>query len=328
MQHEVSDWQPTATLRNLQIRSEVVWKLRSLFREHGFLEVHTPLLSSETVLDRHIEPIAVAGRSVGVSLHLEDTFYLQTSPEFAMKRLLAAGAGSIYQISSVFRNGERGEYHNPEFTMVEWYRLGDGLELAVEFLMDLVRVVLPESKPISLTYQHAFENLVGICPLTCTVDGLSQAAHRHGLQLGADWGDDRDDWLDLLFSEVIQPQLGFQQPAIVTHYPASQAALACLSSQDPRVAERFELFINGVELANGYHELLSPSQLEERNARTLLKRRQDGKNDLVPKGRLLAAMQAGIPASSGCALGLDRLLMVLTGAKRIDDVICFPIERA
>ena len=158
--------------------------------------------------------------------------------------------------------------------------------------------------------------------------GLRESRSSARLAVGNPWGDDRDEWLNVLFAEVIQPRLGIEHPAIVTHYPASQSALACISPDDPQVAERFELFIDGIELANGYHELLCPRELDLRNQTTARLRLRDGKPDLQPSGRLLAAMQAGLPACSGCALGLDRLLMVLIGASSIDEVICFPIERA
>lgn len=321
-------WRPTATLENLRARSELLWQIRALFHEHGFLEVHTPLLSRDSVLDRHIDPIVVQGRAVGVSELSDDVFYLQTSPEFAMKRLMAAGATQIYQITPAFRSGERGQYHNPEFTMLEWYRFGDDFEQAIEFLQQVVRCVMPGSQPVIMTYQQAFLSYADVCPLSCDLEQLRQAAAKRRLPIAGDWGEDRDEWLNLLFAEVIQPRLGLEQPVIVTHYPASQSALAQICPEDPRVAERFELFIQGVELANGYHELLDANQLSHRNQITSIQRKRDGK--LLPKqeSRLLEAMRFGMPACSGCALGFDRLLMVLSGADRIDQVICFPIERA
>jgi len=321
-------WRPTATLESLRKRSELLWRLRSLFYDQGFMEVHTPILSLDSVLDRYIDPIAVEGSAVGLPQFHDATFYLQTSPEFGMKRLMAAGADKIYQIAPAFRSGERGQYHNPEFTMLEWYRAGDSLDQAVDFLKGLVRAVLPESRPVSMTYQQAFLSSLGLCPLSCSIQDLEREAQRHELPLGTEWGHDRDEWLNLLFAEVIQPQLGTDQPVIVTHYPASQSALARICSQDPCVAERFELFLGGVELANGYHELLDAHQLVRRNQITSQLRQRDGK--LVPKSesQLLAAMRCGLPECSGCALGLDRLLMVLSAADHIDRVISFPIERA
>ncbi len=328
MKIQRDDWRPTISLDNLKLRSEIVWRLRSYFRAQDFLEVHTPVLSRDTVVDRHIDPISLGGRALGVADLQEDTFYLQTSPEFAMKRLVASGAERIYQIGPVFRAGERGSMHNPEFTMIEWYRTGDDLDKATELLANIVQVALPQSKPVRETYQSAFLRTVGICPLDGAIHELVEAAHRHELNVAGDWSDDKDEWLNLLFAEVVQPQLGLAQPAIITHYPASQSALARICEDNPRVAQRFELFFSGVELANGYNELLDADELSTRNEIVRLQRQQDGKDRLHSDDCLLAAMRAGMPPFSGCALGLDRLVMAVTHAKQLDEVICFPIERA
>jgi lysyl-tRNA synthetase class 2 len=321
-------WQPTITLKNLRLRSDVLWKLRSFFREAGFDEVQTPILSRDTVVDRHIDPVVVAGAAVGVAELRNDTLYLQTSPEFAMKRLLAAGAQRIFQIGSVFRAEERGDFHNPEFTMLEWYRTGDDLDQATIFLTQLLQAVCENWQPYRITYQQAFINYAGLCPLESTVNELSEAAVKLKLGVDLQWSLDRDDWLNLLFSEAIQPKLGLAQPEIVTHYPASQSALARVCSADSRVVERFELFVDGVELANGYHELLNADELASRNVSVNQQRIRDNKPTLPESSRLIEAMRHGLPACSGCALGLDRLLMVLSKAARIDEVIYFPIERA
>jgi elongation factor P--(R)-beta-lysine ligase len=322
------DWRPTASLENLQLRGELLWRLRSFFHRAGLLEVHTPLLSHDVVLDRHIDPVVVPGAAMQLAATCDRDLYLQTSPEFAMKRLLAAGMPAIYQISSVFRAGERGEHHNPEFTMVEWYRVGDGLRAGVEFLAHLTVELLGESSPTIETYAHAFLRRVGVDPLSCDMTELIDLALARQLGVAANWSEHRDDWLDLLFSELIQPELGRESPTIITHYPASQSALARRSDDDPRTAERFELFIGGVELANGYHELLDAPELARRNQRVAEERRLDGKGPLPAKSRLLDAMQAGLPACSGCALGFDRLVMVAARARSIDQVLPFPIERA
>lgn len=322
------NWLPSISLPNLKHRSEVVWRIRQFFYESGFAEVHSPILSRDTVIDRHIDPVVLPGASLGIGWLAESKFFLQTSPEFGMKRLLAAGAERIYQISSVFRAGERGEFHNPEFTMIEWYRVGDNFTQAVDLLVALLQAVKPEWNPKRTTYQQAFLDHAHICPLTSSVDQLADLALAKNLGVDRQWSTDRDDWLNLIFSEVVQPRLGSTQPEVISHYPASQSALAKICQKDPRVAERFELFIGGVELANGYHELLDAEELRKRNATVADQRTTDGKPPLPSESRLLAAMQAGLPACSGCALGLDRLLMVLCEAKTIDQVICFPIERA
>lgn len=321
-------WQPSISLKNLHLRSHILWKIRQFFHQADFLEVHTPILSRDTVVDRHIDPVTVAGSALGVAVLREETLFLQTSPEFGMKRLLAAGAQRIYQIGPVFRAEERGHFHNPEFTMVEWYRTGDELSQATEFLCQMLRAVSDRWQPRSITYQQAFQQHAAICPLQSSLVELASAAIRLHLGVTFEWSNDRDDWLNLIFSEVVQPQLGSLQPEIVTHYPSSQSALARVSPDDQRVAERFELFIDGIELANGYHELLSADELSLRNVQVNQQRARDGKRTLPSDSRLIAAMQSGLPACSGCALGLDRLLMVLSQASRIDQVISFPIERA
>lgn len=324
----VGHWRPTINIDNIRLRSEVSWKIRSFFREVDFHEVHTPLLSRDTVVDRHIDPVTVLGSALGVGALRDTTFYLQTSPEFGMKRLLSSGAQRIYQISSVFRAEERGNFHNPEFTMVEWYRVGDDLRQATDLLSSLLHAICENWQTSCITYQEAFQRHAEICPLQCNLLDLASAAIKFDLGVPSNWSDDRDDWLNLLFSEVVQPQLGRQHPVIVTHYPSTQSALAQVSPDDSRVAERFELFVGGIELANGYHELIDADELASRNATVNRQRIRDGKPSLPTDSRLIEAMRHGLPNCSGCALGLDRLLMVLTKSKQIDDVLCYPIEQA
>lgn len=321
-------WQPTASVQHVQRRGELLWTIREFFHRRGVLEVQTPILSRDMVIDRHIDPVCLPGASLLLPDFLDSTFYLQTSPEFCMKRLLAAGMSSMYEITSVFRAGERGQYHNPEFTMLEWYVLGAGFQQGVDLLASLIEATLQVESVEQLSYQAAFENTLGCDPLEASLQELEQLAI--GLQLGvtASWTDERDEWLNLLFSEGVQPHLGQQRPTIVTHYPATQAALARLCPGDSRTAERYELFIGGVELANGYHELLDAEELECRNQQTLAQRSEDGKPALPLHSRLVEAMRVGLPACSGCALGLDRLLMVAQNATSIDQVLPFPIERA
>ena len=323
-------WRPTASLASLKTRSEILWQLRRFFHEHQMLEVHTPLLSHDTVIDRHIDPVQVSSSLLGLADEDDCDLYLQTSPEFCMKRLVSAGMPHIYQICSVFRAGERGDFHNPEFTMVEWYRTGDSLSEAVVFLGELVSAALGSEEPEIETYRQVFLRTMGIDPIACPVRDLAATAIERGLAVEPAWSEDRDDWLNLLFAELVQPQLGLAgRPAIVTHYPATQSALACLSQEDPQTAERFELFIDGIELANGYHELRDASELERRDVEVSAQRISDGKSAFGPMPqRMHAAMRQGLPDCSGCALGLDRLIMVALKSNRIDEVIAFPIERA
>ncbi|MEZ6137648.1 MAG: EF-P lysine aminoacylase EpmA [Pirellulaceae bacterium] len=321
-------WRPTASIAALNRRADLLWRLRTFFHDQAMREVHTPILGSESVIDRHIDPVVLAGSSLSLREFRDQDFYLQTSPEFGMKRLLVAGMRDIYQISPVFRAGERGQFHNPEFTMVEWYRLDEGLLAATEFLSQLIRAVLETDAAEIETYQSVFFAATACDPLDCTLADLARVASRLELAVDANWSDDQDAWLDLIFSEAVGPQLGLNRPMIVTHYPASQSALARISADDPRTAERFELYMGGIELANGYHELLDAGELARRNTQVALERRGDGKPPLPTSSHLEAAMRVGLPACSGCALGFDRLLMVDRQANSIDEVIAFPIERA
>ncbi len=312
----------------MERRSEIVWRMRQFFHEQNFLEVHVPVISHDTVVDLNIEPVRIPASALECPEAGLGELYMQTSPEFAMKRLLASGLKAIYSIGPVFRAGERGANHNPEFTMVEWYRVGDDFSAGIALLDRLVQTALCSESAQIISYQQAFLDFAKIDPLVATVRELAALALQLRLGVTEDWSDDSDTWLDLLFSEVVQPNLGLFSPTIVTHYPATQSALAKLSSDDPRTAERFELFIGGIELANGYHELLDAAELERRNLATEAKRRLGGKPALPVSSRLIEAMRAGIPPCSGCALGLDRLIMVASHAGSIDEVLPFPIERA
>ncbi len=318
-------WQPTANLATLRQRAALLRDFRDYFHELGFDEVQTPVLSRDTVVDRHLDPIEVNAEQVG--LKDTGTLYLQTSPEFGMKRLLAAGLRSIYQIGPAFRAAERGPFHNPEFTMVEWYRVADDLDAGIRLLSDIVESVCGLKPAERTTYADAFRRVWDCDPLHASVAELSRRC-RERCDLPANWSQDRDDWLHLMFAEQVQPQLGWERPTIVSHYPASQSALAKLSSEREGTAQRFELFIQGVELANGYNELLDASEIFARNEAVNHQRAQDRKPSLPVHSHLVQAMRSGLPDCSGCAMGLDRLLMVLTGAHSIDQVLTFPIERA
>lgn len=321
-------WRPTASVQSLSARSQIVWSVREFFHRQGFLEVHTPILSHDTVIDRHIDPVRVRAQELACPQAGTSDFYLQTSPEFGMKRLIAAGMTAIYQIAPVFRSGERGMHHNPEFTMLEWYRVGDSFSTAIAFLQNLVCHVLGINSCERMTYRDAFARFANCQPIGAKVPELRSAAAKASLAVGSEFSDEPDEWLNLIFSACVQPKLGLERPVIITHYPASQSALARISSEDPQTAERFELFARGIELANGYHELLDAAELQRRNSQLLQQRTRDGKPPLPSASRLLDAMQAGLPACCGCALGIDRLIMVATGQHSINDVIAFPIEIA
>jgi lysyl-tRNA synthetase class 2 len=309
---------------------------RRFFDERGFLEVQTPVLSRDTVIDRHLEPWVVERSELKHWGFAEPRAYLQTSPEFAMKRLLASGMDKIYQLGPVFRGGERGPLHNPEFTMLEWYHVGECYSEGMQFLIDLVKTLLPdsqlgkagESRSMTYTYQDICWQQLGIDILQADRDQLAQLACERKLVSSLDWSDDWDDWCNLLFTELVQPVLGNDVPTVICDFPASQSALARISERDERVAERFEIFYRGVELANGYHELLDPAELRRRNRQINQQRLRDGKISLPEESRLLEAMERGMPSSVGCALGFDRLVMLACRATTLDEVLPFPIERA
>lgn len=324
-----TSWQPTASIEHLKHRSQITQAVRQFFLARDFWEVETPLLSQDTVVDTHLDPVPVTLAWDPAKPNLGETYYLQTSPEFAMKRLVAAGAEAIFQVSKAFRLAEEGSQHNVEFTLVEWYRVGDDLEAGMQLLSDLSETVLKRGPAQRSTYQALFQQHLGIDPLAASLADLRLAAQQRQIDVPASFGEeDRDGLLELLLSEAIQPLLGRERPLILYHYPASQAALARLDGEDPRVACRFELFVDGIELANGYDELQQADVLIARNEVNNQARARLGKPALPSDSKLRQAMQSGLPACSGCALGLDRLVMVALGASSIEEVIPFPVRRA
>jgi lysyl-tRNA synthetase class 2 len=313
----------------LRLRAQLLRAVRAFFDSRGFVEVETPVLSADVVVDRHLDPLSTKLPDDPRQPDRGRRLWLQTSPEFHMKRLLAAGAGSIYQIARVFRAGERGPRHNPEFTLVEWYEPGVDYHGGMATLSDLSAALLPRGLAERISYADAFTRQVGIDPHAATGEELIELARQLGIVAPQSLAvDDRDGWLELLLGERVEPQLGVTRPTILYDYPASQAALAQVRPGPPPVAERFELYVDGLELANGYHELLDPAVLRERNRENNRLRLADGKSTLPENSRLLAAMDAGLPPATGVALGFDRLVMVVAGAKTIDEVAAFPIDRA
>ena len=399
-----ADYLPTATLFTLRHRARLLAAMRQFFDEAGYFEVETPLLSADIVVDAWLEPFVADWLPLTSDWARDGSpRYLQTSPEFAMKRLLAAGATAIYQLGKVFRNGEVGLRHNPEFTMLEWYRVGDDHHALMQLTETLVRRVFlvagellehgdddarargpstpevrlslvsrtsfrddalrrkvrlsekPDFELVTrdealvrhrdlarrvahpagferLSYDDAFERHAGQRVLDGDVTRLHEMAER--LQLVPPPGldrNDRDGWLNWLLAELVEPHLGRERPTFLFNYPASQAALARVSQPQPGapfVAERFELYIDGVELCNGYHELTDPAALRVRIREQFAVRAAAGLRPLPAESRLLAAMDAGLPASSGNALGVDRLVMLALGQTRLADVIAFPFDRA
>lgn len=287
------------------------------------MEVETPLLASAPVTDPNIDAIA-ASRPNG-----EGEMYLQTSPEYAMKRLLAAGSGPIYQICKAFRQGERGRRHNPEFTMVEWYRPGLSLTALMDEVAEVVSLTLARQPNVEkISYQQAFVRHCGIDPFTADITSLRGAAEQH-IELNFA-SDDRDLWLQLLMSTVVEPALAADAISFVYDFPPSQAALAKIvqDASGQKVARRFETFYGGMELANGYDELQDVSELVRRISVDHQRRDAAGQPRPAIDRQLLKAMHAGLPDCVGVAMGFDRLVMLACGASCIDEVIAFPLERA
>ena len=323
-----SDFLPTADLETLRRRANLLKTIRNAFDAAGYLEVETPILSHDTVVDAHLDPFVTHAAETSSS----SPIFLQTSPEFGMKRLLAGGATAIFQIGKVFRQGESGRLHNPEFTMIEWYRVGDDHHRQMDFTADLLRQVCPGllgSADIKrFTYDEAFVEFVGQRVLICDAEELRTIAIHHGLQPPESFTDDRDEWLNFLLSELVEPHLGQDTPCFLYDYPASQAALAKVRPDTPPVAERFELYIRGTEICNGYNELTDPTELRRRIDRENAIRMANAKPALPTSNRLLDAMEHGLPECSGVALGFDRLFLLAENRDDIADVIAFPFDRA
>jgi lysyl-tRNA synthetase class 2 len=321
------DWRPGADLAALQARAELLAAVRAFFADAGVMEVETPVLARAAATDPAIEPLHTRFTGPGHGRGL--TLYLQTSPEYHMKRLLAAGSGPIYQICRAFRDGEHGARHNPEFSLLEWYRPGFDHQALIEEVAALVRQVLGRALPVvQRSYRSLFQTRYGIDPLTSEPSGLQAVAISEAVPGAADLLLDREGWLDLLLSHGIEAELGRGELTFVTRYPASQAALARLEPDDPRVAARFELYVEGVELANGFWELADAGEQRARFDADRARRATAGQADIALDQALLDALVHGLPDCAGVALGLDRLLMCRLGAERLDQVMAFALERA
>jgi len=324
----LGDWAPSAAWAVVRQRAALLRELRLFFDSQGFVEIETPVLSRETVVDRHLDPIGVPT--------LGPAGWLQTSPEFGMKRAVARYRESVYQITRAFRRGESGRLHNPEFTILEWYQTPADYQDGMQQLSELASTVFGRGSPERVSYREAFVEHTGLDPHTASITDLSECTYGTRTDepkgsrpdFGPDFGEDRDGWLDRLLSEQVQPKLGFGQPLILYDYPASQAALAKIDPGPPPVAQRFELYVDGVELANGYHELDDAVEFVKRMAEQNRLRVADGRASLPETSRLVDAMSQGLPPCAGVAVGVDRLLMVKLGLSNIDEVLTFPDDRA
>lgn len=326
----MSDWQPTASLEMLKTKARLLAKLRAFFAEKEILEVQTPILSQAANTEPSIESFIIQQHEN--ASHLTQPSFLNTSPEFSMKRLLAAGSGSIYQITPAFRQDEQGKRHNPEFTLLEWYRLDfdhHALMGEVNFLIRyLAADFLKLERSEFFSYQKAMITFAKVDPFSASIEELKKATVEAGIDAVGMEDVPRDTWLDLLMSQAVEKNLPKNCPVFIYDYPASQAALAKIRKGSPDVAERFELYINGMELANGFHELSDAKEQEGRFYKDQTVRKELGLQGLPADYNLIAALQYGLPDCAGVALGLDRLLMVLTGAEHINEVLTFPFDRA
>ena len=318
-------WQPTAPLPTLRLRAELLAAARAFFAARGVLEVDTPALVRHAVTDRHIHcaRVELPGHTGALFLH--------SSPEYAMKRLLAAGSGDIYQIAHVFRGNESGSWHNTEFTLIEWYRGAFCMRALMAEVAELAGTLLslPREAPVEyLRYVDAFERELGIDPLRAEEAAVRELAIAQRLDARVAELCSRDELLDWLMGSAVGPRLGGAGLCFVHHYPASQAALARLDPHDPGLALRFELYCRGIELANGFEELCDEPQQRARFELDRQQRIRAGLSAPAVDEALLSALSAGLPAVAGVALGFDRLLMLRLGAARIEQVLPFALERA
>ncbi len=321
----MNHWKPNTTPEILKLRAGLLNRARQFFQENNFLEVDTPVLSQSTTPDPNIESFSTQFNNT--------QYFLHTSPEFPMKRLLAAGSGAIYQVCKVFRQGELGRNHNPEFTMIEWYQPGLDYHALMKQVDALVRTLLQDKitlqETVFYSYQQVFKKYLNIDPFNSSIDELQAVIKQQAIQFNNEAQLSKDALLDLLISYVIQPVLPKDSPVFIYDYPASQAALANIrDEQGEKIAERFELFINGIELANGYQELLDAKEQQLRFENENKTRLEAGQQTIPVDKNLIAALQAGMPEVSGVALGFDRLMMLATGAGSINEVISFSTDKA
>ena len=328
----MTDWRPSASSEILKLRARMLADIRAFFCERGVLEVETPYLSGAATPDPALASFAT--NYTGPLYPRGKTLYLHTSPEFAMKRLLAAGSGSIYQVCKVFRDGESGRLHNPEFTLLEWYRTGFDHTALMDEVEALVSRALAGRVPLAttqrLTYREVFEEHTGLDPHTAAAADFARAALALGVHAPASLDTQRDEdiWRDLLLTHVIEPQLGQGRLSLLYDYPASQASLARIRAGNPPLAERFELYLQGIELANGFHELADPQEQRARFEHQLRARARTGQPDVPMDEYLLGALTHGLPDCAGVALGFDRLVMLAAGLKSVQETLAFPIDRA
>lgn len=316
----MNDWRPAASVEMLKLRARLFDEARRFFANLGVLEVDTPVLGASTAFDVHLSSLETRVSGAGAGRR-----YLQTSPESAMKRLLAAGSGSIFQFARSFRDGEAGRLHNPEFVMLEWYRVDLDLSALMDEVEALVSRLLGDDGPADrVSYRQAFERYAGIDPFSASVDDVTAACRRLGLRGPVD---DKMEGLDLLLAGRVQPAIKARR-TFLFDFPPEQAAMAKVRPEDPAVASRFEFFVDGVEIANGYDELDDAVEQARRTACHADARRCAGLPVLPADRRLLDALEQGLPSCCGVALGFDRVVMLAAGCDDVRTVMPFPIDRS
>lgn len=322
----MKDWKPTANTKALRLRAELYALFRRFFAERGVLEVETPVLSAAGNTDPNIESFSL--HFDGPKAAGEAQRWLRTSPEFPLKRLVAAGVGDCYELGRVFRNGEAGKRHNPEFTMLEWYRVGWDHQKLMDEVAELLKLALAlagrRATVRDTSFRQLYQDKFGFDPMEASEAELRSPLGVYDIDPK---GLTRDDWLDLLMTHLIQPSIPANRILLIYDYPVSQCALAKIRPGKPPVAERFEAYLGPLEMANGYHELTDPAEQRARFEADLVRRRARNAATPAIDERLLAALPK-LPPCAGVALGVDRLMMALLGTEKIGDVLAFPFDRA
>ncbi len=317
-------WQPSAKINDLRIRAHLLKVIRDFFFDRHVMEVETPLMCHTSVTDPFIQSIPVLFQAHPKGK--EQRYYLQTSPEYAMKRLLAAGCGDIYQITKAFRQGEIGQWHNPEFTLIEWYRLGYTHHELMNEVDELLQCVLKTQPAEKKSYADLFQSYLQINPHQVSLNELIACAKQHAISVNADLHDP-DTWLQLLMTHCIEPHIGQDCPCFIYDFPISQAALARIQPGSPPTASRFEVYYQGIELANGFHELQDADEQRKRFENNLVLRKQEGLPSLPIDELFLSALTEGFPDCAGVALGIDRLMMLAMHHPTLADVLSFDFSR-
>lgn len=318
-------WQPSAPCQILHRRALLLRQIRDFFHARKVVEVETPILSHATVTEPHLH--SMSAQRHNPTSGKTTCAYLHTSPEFAMKRLLAFGMGPIYQITKAFRQDENGRLHNPEFTILEWYRPGYDHHDLMQEIDEFLQTILQTKNAQKITYREIFFDILGIDPHQATQATLINCIEKQQIELN-DSMYSRDDLLNVLLSHCIEPHLGTERPCMIYDFPASQASLARVRAGNPSLASRFEVYFEGIELANGFHELSDENEQRKRFESDLKNRKQQGLPQVPIDECLLAALAHGLPDCAGVALGIDRLILLALRKKDIREVISFDFERA